>query len=536
VKDSNDADLKDETDLAALKITEVGDYRITVSVVDSTNSQEGTKSLEFTVTKGTIDLSSFASTCSAALPTSSPSTNYVGAYTGSEQTFSIDLSKVAAPTAEEYQYLTMSYSGNKATDAGKYTATVTFGVTSAQSNNWTVTGGTSADKNVLKMEWNIGKAASYNTADKALTAVDSDTITIYSKVNNTKDYSIMSTDLSKSLIDAGLKGAYLDSIVTYGTAVGSYATLFSNSTVSGAPSDSVPESTRMIKLTAKADVETGSDYYVTFKFVSDNYEAIYKTVKVVAKEYTDVSGQIVVPNATVSYTYTGAGQELLAVDKAYMKGTGVSNANLTFSYTTNADSATASLDANGLPKSIGTYDVTVKYLDDANQKYGETTMTLKITAAKLTITGYTLSGRPYVKNDTSVNKDSQKLTDITVTGLLGTDEATVDDFVADLTKGVFASDAFGAQTVTKVYFTLASGSKLNGNYVLEMNQADLVGTSTITGAVVSNFSVTAEDADFTGSAVYPKLTFKGGSPAAEIAMVEGTDYTVVCTAVNVGLA
>jgi hypothetical protein len=524
---SGDAELKDKTDLTDLTIDSVGEYRVTTTVTDSTNHKTGTKSIEFTVVKGEINLGTFDTTFSSALTTAATAKSY----TGKELEYTLTDSDLGLSTqTSAFKYLHVTVGGvNKATNVGEYKATLTFTVDNAQSDNWTIVGGKGANKNTLTETWTIVKAADYG---KVLSIVDADTITVYAGVAAGKTYTVKSSDLAASLIAAGFDGAYVKAVKSTSDC-GDYATLFSGAAVTGS-TDRSKKDDGVLTLTAKASLQE-KEYYIVVQFESNNYTLIEKNVKVVVAKYDDVSSQIVKPSTAPSYTYTGYGQEIAAVDGAYMKGAGVSDANLSYTYAANG--GTASLDSNNLPKTIGNYTVTINYLDDANQKFGTASWTMSITAAKLTITGYELSSRAYVKGNVKVASDATAK-NIKVIGLLGSDTYSDSDFNVIITNGVYDSDEFGARTVSGVYFTLKNTSKLATNYVLNADQENLTGTSSITGAVIANFSVTAKDTKvaYTGDYVKPELVFKGGTPAAEMTLVEGTDYTVTTTAKDVGSA
>ena len=114
---------------------------------------------------------------------------------------------------------------------------------------------------------------------------------------------------------------------------------------------------------------------------SKNYYGGSFTLTFVVNDKENVSNSISFPNGSAVYTGKGIKYENAAI-------TGHSNALLRYGYTAN-ESTGATLDASGLPLTVGTYTVSVTYSDDTS--YGYKNATFTITKATPTGTpGYTL--------------------------------------------------------------------------------------------------------------------------------------------------
>ena len=144
---------------------------------------------------------------------------------------------------------------------------------------------------------------------------------------------------------------------------------------------------------SKPNIAATADENCAVTISSKNYTDINATLTFKLVDKTDVSAQITFPNGTL--TYNGAGQKY---EKATTSTTAAGTPAWTYTYAT-AD-ATASLDG-GLPKTAGTYTVTVKYEDDAHIGTKPATLTVSKatptgapTCTKITTSGKTLADAP----------------------------------------------------------------------------------------------------------------------------------------------
>ena len=133
------------------------------------------------------------------------------------------------------------------------------------------------------------------------------------------------------------------------------------------------------KITYQLNGKVGeASYFVTVTPVSHNYNVGEYDLKIETYDRTNISGSISFPDG--SAVYTGSG---IAYERATLNG---NSFNMTYSYTPTSNGAT--LDAKGLPLTVGTYAVTAAY-SDANS-YGTAQATFTITKATPTGTpGYT---------------------------------------------------------------------------------------------------------------------------------------------------
>ena len=133
------------------------------------------------------------------------------------------------------------------------------------------------------------------------------------------------------------------------------------------------------KITYQLNGKVGeASYFVTVTPVSHNYNVGEYDLKIETYDRTNISGSISFPDG--STVYTGSG---IAYERATLNG---NSFNMTYSYTPTSNGAT--LDAKGLPLTVGTYTVTAAY-SDANS-YGTAQATFTITKATPTGTpGYT---------------------------------------------------------------------------------------------------------------------------------------------------
>ena len=135
------------------------------------------------------------------------------------------------------------------------------------------------------------------------------------------------------------------------------------------------------KITFRLKNEVGAaTFTVTVTPVSGNYNGGSYALTISTHDRTDVSGSISFPDGSAVYTGTG-----IKYENATISG---HSGTLRYGYTPNASTG-ASLDASGLPLTVGTYTVAVTFNSDAS--FGYKTATFTITRATPTGTpGYTL--------------------------------------------------------------------------------------------------------------------------------------------------
>ena len=134
------------------------------------------------------------------------------------------------------------------------------------------------------------------------------------------------------------------------------------------------------KITFRLKNEVGAaTFTVTVTPVSGNYNGGSYALTISTHDRTDVSGSISFPDGSAVYTGTG-----IKYENATISG---HSGTLRYGYTPNASTG-ASLDASGLPLTVGTYTVAVTFNSDAS--FGYKTATFTITKATPTGTpGYT---------------------------------------------------------------------------------------------------------------------------------------------------
>lgn len=134
------------------------------------------------------------------------------------------------------------------------------------------------------------------------------------------------------------------------------------------------------KITFRLKNEVGAaTFTVTVTPVSGNYNGGSYALTISTHDRTDVSGSISFPDGSAVYTGTG-----IKYENATISGY---SGTLRYGYTPNASTG-ASLDASGLPLTVGTYTVAVAFNSDAS--FGYKTATFTITKATPTGTpGYT---------------------------------------------------------------------------------------------------------------------------------------------------
>ena len=134
------------------------------------------------------------------------------------------------------------------------------------------------------------------------------------------------------------------------------------------------------KITFRLKNEVGAaTFTVTVTPVSGNYNGGSYALTISTHDRTDVSGSISFPDGSAVYTGTG-----IKYENATISG---HSGTLRYGYTPNASTG-ASLDASGLPLTVGTYTVAVTFNSDAS--FGYKTATFTITKATPTgMPGYT---------------------------------------------------------------------------------------------------------------------------------------------------
>lgn len=134
------------------------------------------------------------------------------------------------------------------------------------------------------------------------------------------------------------------------------------------------------KITYQLNGKVGeASYFVTVTPVSHNYNVGEYDLKIETYDRTNISGSISFPDGSAVYTGTG-----IKYENATISGY---SGTLRYGYTPNASTG-ASLDASGLPLTVGTYTVAVTFNSDAS--FGYKTATFTITKATPTGTpGYT---------------------------------------------------------------------------------------------------------------------------------------------------
>ena len=417
-----------------------------------------------------------------------------------------------------------------ATNAGSYTATVTF---TAKDDNYVVT---EASK-TASLNWKIEKAevtvptaatglkydgqpktgvasgALYGVEDG--TATDAGRYTAKVTLNDPANYkwatddftgsipwSIAQADAQKltaekslrysntapqTLTAADIALADAKNITIKSVSTASNSILNANAALSdGAVSYQLKNS-----LTADNNGDTAK---ITVTFSSKNYadSTLELTVKVIKK--IDVSGDVAFAEDSVTRTYTGLEQKLETATY-----NGAASDKISYSY-----SAT--------PKDVGTYTVTATYEDDDN--IGTATATLKIDPAELTITGATAADKTY---DGSL---AATVSDVTFSGLVNGE--TLGDSDYTVTNAAFANANAGTGKTVTFTVTLAADGTAK-NYVL-------TGATGSTKAAINPASITVTVADiaavtYDGQPKTPVLTVKTG----ETTLTAGTDYTVAYT-------
>ena len=224
------------------------------------------------------------------------------------------------------------------------------------------------------------------------------------------------------------------------------------------------------------EISETNDNIVTLKVAPDTAEGTFKLVatsktittvkgelEIKVQKKTDVSDKINFANGSLTYNGKGQKHENAALDSSVTPGTGDH-----WAYTYTVKGSTASLDG-GLPKTVGTYNVTATYEDSLN--VGSKTVELTIGPKEVTVSsGITAESKKY-DGDTSATVDASGATFI---GKVDGDELTV-SVTSDST---FDSADVGSRTVT--LGTLTLGGTSAGNYTLATNGNQTTTTADIT--------------------------------------------------------
>lgn len=224
------------------------------------------------------------------------------------------------------------------------------------------------------------------------------------------------------------------------------------------------------------EISETNDNIVTLKVAPDTAEGTFKLVatsktittvkgelEIKVQKKTDVSDKINFANGSLTYNGKGQKHENAALDSSVAAGTGSH-----WAYTYAVKGGTASLDG-GLPKTVGTYNVTATYEDSKN--VGSKTVELTIGPKEVTVSsGITAENKVYDgENTATVNADGA-----TFTGKVDGDELMV-SVTSDST---FDSADVGSRTVTLGTLTLSGASA--GNYTLATEGNQTTTTADIT--------------------------------------------------------
>ncbi len=238
-----------------------------------------------------------------------------------------------------------------------------------------------------------------------------------------------------------------------------------NSTLSGVNYEVSATNGNIVTLKVAPNADEG-----TFKLVatSQTITTVKGELEIKVQKKNDVSGKINFANG--SLTYNGAGQEYKAatLDSTVTAGT---DAHWAYTYAVKTGS-TGTLDAANLPKTVGTYTVTVTYEDSKN--VGSKTVELTIGPKAVTVSGITAENKKYDgKNTATVNADGA-----TFTGIVSGDKLTI------TATGTFAdTDVGDGKTVTLTLGALGGTSV--ANYTLAATDNQTTTTASITAKEVT---------------------------------------------------
>ena len=223
------------------------------------------------------------------------------------------------------------------------------------------------------------------------------------------------------------------------------------------------------------EVSSTNDNNVTLKVAPDTAEGTFKLVatsqtvttvkgylEITVQKKTNVSDKISFNDGSLTYNGKGQKYENAALDSSVAAGE-----NSKWTYTYAVKGGTASLDG-GLPKTVGTYNVTATYEDSLN--VGSKTVELTIGPKGVTVSsGITAANKKYDGNDSAtVNADGA-----TFTGKVDGDNLTI------TATGTFANaDVGDDKTVTLTLGALGGTSA--GNYMLATSDNQTTTTASIT--------------------------------------------------------
>ena len=213
----------------------------------------------------------------------------------------------------------------------------------------------------------------------------------------------------------------------------------------------------------------------TFKLVatSKTITTVKGDLKITVQKKNDVSTKINFNNDSLTYNGEGQKYENAALDNSVTPGTG---GHWAYTYAVKSGS-TGTLDTEGLPKTVGTYTVTVTYEDSTN--VGSKTVELTIAPKAVTVSGITAANKVY-----DGGTDATPTGTAVINGKVDGDELTVDTSRASAT---FNDKNVGTdKTVT--FSGYALGGTAAGNYTLSAQpdnaNADITAREvTLTGGI-----------------------------------------------------
>lgn len=543
--------LNDESATLGTQITSAGTYTVVATYEDDT--QYGTKTVQFTIAKATIDVSGWT-------------WNYTGPYTydGTEKTVELNTSNANVDKVD------IVYANNTATNAGTYTATAT--ITPKDTVNYTVSGSplmlswTISPKPITVVILSIAEGSQNLTytgqpqtvvvsglpsegvtvgyGGETQTDAGSYTVTVNLKPENT-NYTLTGTGAATDGTSATQTLSWSIGKAAALALTGSASLRYDNTTPQTVSADSLHDTAGDITITGVTTGNTsgilsetvlGADgksvtyalkngltaadanktATITITFSSRNYENSTYTLTVTVIDKNDVSDQITFADG--SSTYTGQEQ---TYEGASVPST--LTGSITYAYAV----GTGTLGTDGKPLTVGTYTVTATYEDTEN--YGTKTATFTITPAQLTITGGTVTEKTYD------GETSATVTAAQFSGLINNETlAAGTDYT--ISTAAFAGANAGENKAVTFTVTLSSSEDSPArNYDLANT------TGTATGTITpKTIEVTVDDIaeqTFTGSGLAPAVTVNATGTIGEYALVIGTDYTVTYSDnVNAGTA
>ena len=244
----------------------------------------------------------------------------------------------------------------------------------------------------------------------------------------------------------------------YGKEIQDEVTWSLDPAVSGVSYESPGTNNNNVTLTVAPDTAEG-----TFKLVatSKTVNTVKGDLEITVQKKTNVSDKINFANGSLTYNGKGQKHENAALGSSVTAG---ENSKWTYTYTVKG--GTASLDG-GLPKTVGTYNVTATYEDSLN--VGSKTVELTIGPKEVTVSGITAENKEY-----NGNTDATVITSgATFDGKVDGDELTIN------ATGTFANaDVGDGKTVTLTLGALSGTSA--GNYTLTTDGNQTTTTANIT--------------------------------------------------------